>query len=236
MIFELVAANIVIFIAAVLQAATGVGFAMVAVPLLALISLAWVPAPMLICNIGLSIVIMSRSRGALERAEAPPLVLGLTLGTFAGAAILSLVEGRGLGLLIGGIIVIAVAASLFMPPLKITRGRLLTGSFVGGATGIIAAMHGPPLIILYQRERPEKVRATMAGVFLFGCFLALGSVWLTGLLDWEQIWRGLVLLPGVALGYFVGRALGGRMSPSAVRYAMLAVSGTAGIMLLLRSV
>jgi len=105
MIFELVAANIVIFIAAVLQAATGVGFAMVAVPLLALINLAWVPAPMLICNIGLSITIMNRGRDALERAEAPPLILGLALGTFAGAAVLSLVEGRGLGLMIGGIIV-----------------------------------------------------------------------------------------------------------------------------------
>lgn len=235
MIFELVAANIVIFIAAVLQAATGVGFAMVAVPLLALINLAWVPAPMLICNIGLSIVIMSRGRDALERAEAPPLILGLTLGTFVGAAILSLVEGRGLGLLIGGIIIFAVAASLLTPPLAITRGRLLSGAFVGGATGIIAAMHGPPLIILYQRERPEKVRATMAGVFLFGCFLALGSLWITGLLGWEQIWRGLVLLPGVALGYFVGRALGGRMSPAAVRYAMLTLAGTAGIVLLMRS-
>ena len=177
----------------------------------------------------------SRGRDALERAEAPPLILGLTLGTFAGAAVLSLVDGRGLGLMIGGIIVLAVAASLLTPPLRITRGRLLTGAFVGGATGVIAAMHGPPLIILYQRERPEKVRATMAGVFLFGCFLALGSLWLAGLLGWEQIWRGLVLLPGVALGYFVGRALGGRMSPAAVRYAMLTLAGTAGIVLLLRS-
>jgi uncharacterized membrane protein YfcA len=235
MTLELVAANTVIFIAAVLQAATGVGFAMVAVPLLALINLDWVPAPMLICNIFLSVILMSRSRKALVRAEAPPLFLGLTLGTIAGAVILRLVEGRGLGLMIGAIIVSAVAASLLTPPLAITRGRLLTGAFIGGATGIISAMHGPPLIILYQRERPEKVRATMAGVFLFGCFLALGSLWLAGLLGWEQIWRGLILLPGVALGYFAGRALGGRMSPAAVRYAMLSLAGGAGALLMLRS-
>jgi hypothetical protein len=113
---------------------------MVAVPLLALINLAWVPAPMLICNIGLSTVIMTRGRHTLERAEVPPLILGLALGTFAGAAILALVEGRR-----------------------------------------------------------------------------------------------LVLLPGVALGYLGGRAVGGRMSPAAVRYAMLTLAGTAGIVLLLRS-
>ncbi len=235
MTFELVAANLVVFLAAVLQAATGVGFAMVAVPLLALISLAWVPAPMLICNIALSVAIMSRGRHHLEHSETPPLVLGLTLGTFAGAGILTLFDDRGLGVLIGAIIITAVFASLFAPQLRLTRGRLLSAAFVGGATGAIAAMHGPPLIILYQRERPDKVRATMAGVFVFGCFLALGSFWFAGLLGWEQIWRGLLLVPGVALGFFVGKALGGRMSVGAVRYAMLGVSGAAGLALFVKS-
>jgi hypothetical protein len=39
----------------------------------------------------------------------------------------------------------------------------------------------------------------------------------------------------VALGFFAGRALGGRMSPGAVRYAMLTLAGSAGLVLLLRS-
>jgi uncharacterized membrane protein YfcA len=236
MVFELVAANLVIFGAAVLQAATGVGFAMASVPLLALISLAWVPAPMLICNIALSFVLMNRGRQALDRAEAPPLAVGLTAGTLAGAAVLTLFDERSLALTIGGIIVVAVVASLVTPPLRITRPRLLAGACLGGATGVIAAMHGPPLILLYQRERPEKVRATMAGVFLFGCFLALGSLWLAGLLGWEDLWRGLALLPGVGLGYFAGKALGGRMPPGAVRHAMLATAGAAGVAPLLKSV
>lgn len=235
MIFDLIAANLVIFIAAVLQAATGVGFAMVAVPLLALISLAWVPAPMLICNIALSVFIMHRGRQEVERSEAPPLLAGLALGTFAGAGILALFEGQGLGAMIGAIIISAVLASLFTPQIAITRLRLLSAAFVGGATGAIAAMHGPPLIILYQRERPEKVRATMAGVFVFGCLLAIGSLWLAGLFGWEQLWRGAVLLPGVALGFYAGRALGGRMSPGMVRYAMLTLSGAAGLALLVKS-
>ena len=39
----------------------------------------------------------------------------------------------------------------------------------------------------------------------------------------------------VALGFFVGKALAGRLSPGAVRYAMLGVSGVAGLMLLVKS-
>jgi uncharacterized membrane protein YfcA len=205
------------------------------VPLLALISLAWVPAPMLICNIALSVVLMSQGRQALDRTEALPLAAGLGIGTAAGAGVLTMFDERGLALTIGSIIVLAVLASLVTPPIRITRPRLLCGASLGGATGVIAAMHGPPLILLYQREAPQKVRATMAGVFLFGCFLALASLWLAGLLDWSDLWRGLVLLPGVGLGYIVGKALGGRMSPGVVRYTMLAVSGTAGIALLVKS-
>lgn len=235
MLLELVAANVVICVAALLQAATGAGFAMVAVPVLALIDLAWVPAPMLVSNIALSAVMMRRGREALEPAELPPLGLGLVLGTAAGAALLTQVGGAGLGALIGGIIVAAVLASLLTPPLRITRARVFSGAVLGGATGVVAAMHGPPLILLYQREHPEKVRATLAGVFLFGCFLALGSLWLAGLLDAGDVWRGAALLPGVGLGFFAGRAVAGRLSRRAVRGAMLTVSGVAGMALLLRS-
>ena len=235
MIVELIAANLVIFLAATLQATTGVGFAMVSVPLLALIDLAWVPAPMLICNLGLSLTIMRRSRAALVPAEGPPLVAGLILGTGAGTGLLTLYPREGLGALIGGIIVAAVLASLFVPALRLTRARLFSGATLGGASGVIAAMHGPPLILLYQREAPEKVRATMAGVFLFGCVLALASLWAAGLLGLEDLWRGLVLLPGVGVGFLAGRALAGRLPAPAVRWAMLAVSGLAGAALLLRS-
>jgi uncharacterized membrane protein YfcA len=232
---ELIVANLVIFSAAVLQAATGIGFAMLSVPLLALISLDWVPAPMLICNIILSVVLTRPGRGALHRSEASPLAAGLIIGTAAGAGVLTLFDERGLGLTIGAIIVLAVFASLVTPPLRITRPRLLFGACLGGATGVIAAMHGPPLILLYQRESPQKVRATMAGVFLFGCFLALGSLWMAGLLGWDDLRRGLILLPGVGLGYLVGKALGGRMSPGLVRYTMLTVSGAAGVALLIKT-
>jgi len=236
MVWEVIAANLVILVSAILQASTGVGFAMVSVPLLALINLAWVPVPMLICNIGLSLAIMRRGRHAIVRSEGPPLVVGLMIGTFAGIGILDLAGHDALGTMIGAIIVVAVIASLLAPPIALTRRRLLGGAFLGGATGVIAAMHGPPLILLYQREHPEKVRATMAGVFLFGCILALGSLAFAGLLGWGDLWRGLVLLPGVGAGYFMGRTLAGRLSPSIVRYAMLAVSGSAGLLLLLRSV
>jgi len=235
MILELVAANLVICFAALLQAATGAGYAMVAVPVLALINLAWVPAPMLISNIALSAVMMRRGREALDHAELPPLALGLVLGTGAGAALLKVAGREGIGLLIGGIILAAVIASLVTPALRITRARVFSGALLGGTTGVIAAMHGPPLILLYQREHPEKVRATLAGVFLFGCFLALGSLWFAGLLGFEDVWRGASLLPGVGLGFLGGRALAGRLSHGAVRGAMLTVSGVAGLALVLRS-
>lgn len=233
---ELLAANLVICLAALLQASTGAGYAMVAVPVLALIDLAWVPAPMLISNIALSALVMRRSRDALDHSELPPLALGLVLGTAVGTVLLAALAARGLGVLIGGTIIAAVAASLFVPKFRITRARLFSGAVLGGATGVIAAMHGPPLILLYQREPPEKARATLAGVFLFGCCLALVSLWSAGLLGAQDVWRGVALLPGVGAGFVLGRVLAGHLSRGAVRGAMLAVAGTAGLVLLLQGV
>lgn len=232
---EVAAANLAVLIAATVQVATGVGFAMLAVPVLALIGLAWVPAPMLVANIALSLMLLARTRTALVPREAPPIVVGLVLGTALGAGVLALLPREALGLAIGLVIVLAVAASLATPSLALTRGRLLLGAVAGGASGAIAGMHGPPLILLYQHEPPEKVRATMAGVFIFGSLLALGALSSAGLAGAEEFRRGLLLLPGTALGFAVGRAIGRRLPPALVRLAMLAIAGAAGVLLIARS-
>lgn len=232
---DLILPNLIILAAAALQAATGVGFAMIAVPLLGLIDLAWLPAPMLQVNILLSLVMILRDRRALVPAEAPPLFAGLALGTVVGAGILALIPAERLGLAIGLVICAAVALSLFTPAIRLSRPAIFAGGTAGGVTGIVAAMHGPPLILLYQRERPEKVRATMAGVFVAGCVMALAALWASGRYGSAEVGAGLSLIPGLALGYIAGRWAAGRISPRTARAAMLAVSGAAGAMLVLKS-
>ena len=227
--------NLVILIGAALQTSAGIGFGMVAVPLLGLIDLAWLPAPVLQANLLLSVAMAVRGRGSLDLAEAPPLFAGLAVGTAVGAGVLAMTAEESLGLLIGALICLAVVVSLAAPPVPLNRRTILVASTVGGATGIITVMHAPPLIVLYQRESPEKVRATMGVVFVTGCVMALATLWLAGLYGASEARAGAALMPGVILGFFLGRIAAGRVPAAAARAAMLTVAAGGGLALILRS-
>ena len=232
---EIVLANLAIFLAAATQASAGLGFAMVATPLLGLVSLAYLPGPMLFSNMFLSTAMLVRDRGALDPDEARPLGLGLMAGTLVGGAVLTAIPTERLGVLFALVILAAVALSVLAPQVPLRRGTVLAGAGASGFTGIVAGMHAPPLVMLYQREAPEKVRATFAAVFVFGCILALGVLAVAGRFGAQEAWMGLSLLPGIAIGFGAGRLIAGRISKGAARAAMLVISGAGGLLLLVKS-
>jgi len=232
---ELIFLNVAIALAGIVQASAGLGFAMVANPLLALINIAYLPGPMLFANLFLSSGILWREGPSLDRREMPPLLLGLLIGTGIGALILTQIAAERLGLAFGVIIVAAVVLSLVSPVFPLTRRNLLFGATAGGVTGIIAAMHGPPLVMLYQREKAAKIRATFATVFVVGCTMALIGLWLAGRFGMTEVWMGLSLFPGIIVGFLIGRVIAHRVSQEAARAAMLIISGLGGVALLLKS-
>jgi len=201
---ELVVLNLAIALAGIVQASAGLGFAMVANPLLALINIAYLPGPMLFANLFLSSAILWREGPSLDRREMPPLMTGLLVGTF-------------------------------LPIVALTRRNILFGGIAGGVTGIVAAMHAPPLVMLYHREEAVKIRATFATVFVVGCTMALIGLWLSGRFGIAEVWMGVALLPGIVLGFTLGRFIAARVSREAARLAMLTISGVGGVVLVLKS-
>lgn len=232
---ELVVLNLAIALAGIVQASAGLGFAMVANPLLALINIAYLPGPMLFANLFLSSAILWREGPSLDRREMPPLMTGLLVGTAFGALILTQIASDQLGLIFGIIIVTAVLLSIFLPIVALTRRNILFGGIAGGVTGIVAAMHAPPLVMLYHREEAVKIRATFATVFVVGCTMALIGLWLSGRFGIAEVWMGVALLPGIVLGFTLGRFIAARVSREAARLAMLTISGVGGVVLVLKS-
>ena len=232
---ELILLNLAIALAGIVQASAGLGFAMVANPLLALINIAYLPGPMLFANLFLSSAILWREGPSLDRREMPPLLLGLLVGTALGALILTQIAADQLGVVFGVIIIGAVVLSLFSPVLPLTRRNILLGATGGGITGIVAAMHAPPLVMLYQREAPAKIRATFATLFVVGCTMAMVGLWFAGKFGMAHVWMGVSLLPGIVVGFIAGRFIAARVTKGAARAAMLAISGVGGVALLLKS-
>lgn len=232
---ELILLNLAIALAGIVQASAGLGFAMVANPLIALINIAYLPGPVLFANLFLSSAILGREGLAIDRKELPPLMLGLLVGTTIGALVLTQIAAERLGVVFGVIIVGAVLLSVFSPAFALTPRNILMGATGGGITGIVAAMHGPPLVMLYQREEPSKVRATFAFLFVVGCTMALIGLYISGRFGFQEIWMGINLLPGIILGFLIGRVVAVRVTRGVARAAMLAISGIGGLTLLLTS-
>ncbi len=233
---ELIVLNLAIALAGVVQASAGLGFAMVANPLLALINIAYLPGPMLFANLFLSSAILWREGPSLDRREMPPLLMGLLIGTILGALVLTQIAAERLGLVFGVIIILAVLLSVFSPVLPLTRRNILLGATAGGVTGIVAAMHAPPLVMLYQREEAAKIRATFATLFVVGCIMALIGLWIAGRFGWNEVWMGIMLMPGIVFGFLIGRFIAMRVTQQTARIAMLIISGLGGVALLLKSI
>lgn len=96
-ISALLVANCVVVLAAMVQTSTGMGFGMIAAPLLALISLEYVPDPMLFINLSLSLIMLGDGRANVVQRDIAFLLPTILLGTAAGTAIIMLLPTETLG-------------------------------------------------------------------------------------------------------------------------------------------
>ena len=102
---------------------------------------------------------------------------------------------------------------------------------MGTATGI----PGAPLVVLYQNERIEKTRPTMALVFTFSYISSLIALSFADAFSVSLAVLGLLMLPGLILGYAIGKRVRGYMTRAMGRFLMLSIASTGAVMLLLKS-
>jgi uncharacterized membrane protein YfcA len=106
---------------------------------------------------------------------------------------------------------------------------------VAGATGTATSIGGPPIALLYQRERPEVVRATLSVFFFVGVIMSLVGLAISGSLGRTPSEVALLLSPLVVVGYVVGRVSRPYVDGPAFRHGVLAVCTFSAVALLLRS-
>lgn len=224
-------ANAIVLLAAFVQAGTGIGFAMIAVPLLALVDLALVPGPALAAMVVLSALMARRGRGDIEVRDFRALLPGLVAGSVLGAVVLRLLPAEHLGTTVGAVILVAVAVTASGVHARITPVNLLAGGTAAGLMGTIAAIHGPPLAILYAGAPLARARAMIAVTFVIAALLSLGFLAAAGRFDWNGLLNGLALLPGVLAGFAIAQRAIGRIPARWLRAAMLALAGASGALL-----
>lgn len=137
--FALLAA--VIGIAAFIQCAAGMGFALIVVPVCSLVEPALLPAVVLMLMVALSAYVAWRERSALDLSGVGWITAGRLPGTLVGLWILAVASGRPLELFIGASTIAAALLALATP--KFTPGR---ATLVGVGVSPASPRRRPPSV------------------------------------------------------------------------------------------
>lgn len=202
-------------LAALAQAVTGFGSALVAVPLL---GLATSPVVAVVAATVVSLVLTAgaahRERRHVDAALARTLVVGGLVGLPLGLLALTVLAEATLGLLVAAVVLVAVPVVALAPGL---RPRPVPAGVVSGALLAGTGMNGPPLVLALQHLEPRRFRATLQAVFCGQDFVAVLAFAALGLFTPEVAvvsTAGVLALP---LGWALGDALFRRLSPERLR-------------------
>lgn len=220
--------NLVVALGSWLQGSVGFGLGLLAVPFLALIDTALVPGPILLASGCLTLVMLGREHHALRREDLKWSLGGRFAGTVAALAVLVVMPADRLGLLFGGLVLGAVALSASGLHPAATPVTLVGAGTLSGFMATVASIGGPPIAMVYQRESGPSIRATLSAFFLFGTVLSLSGLHLVGRFGWQEVRLGLLMLPGLALGFLLSRRTAGLFDRGLIRPAILVVSAIAG--------
>lgn len=232
---EALIATAIVALGALVQASIGIGFSLVAVPVLLLLDPVYVPGPMLVNSIALTAGTALREHTHIDLHGLGSAFTGRVLGTALGAGALLLLPERELTLGMGGLILLAVALSVLdLHPVR-TRAVLAGAGTLSGFMGTTSTIAGPPLALAYQAEAGPRLRSTLAANLLFGAVLSLIAVTAVGRFGLAELRAAGVLLPGLALGFALSGPAKGRLDTGYTRAAVLGVAAVGGLAVIARA-
>ena len=233
-IAEVVFVTVLTFVGSTLQGAIGFGMGLLAAPLLILLDPRFVPAPILVCTLVLTLLMAYRERHAIDLHGVKWAMLGRVAGTVVAGGILAIVAADTLVLLFGVFILAAVAMSVsglrFVP----TGRALVAAGVLSGVLGTVAAVGGPPLALLYQDASGARIRSTISGFFVVGTVVSLATLWIVGRFGVGELRLALVMLPGMLAGLALSRHVTPYVDRGRTRPAVLTVVALTGAAIVVR--
>jgi uncharacterized protein len=233
----LLASGLALLFGSAVEAATGYGSAVVALPVMEMAFPSHMPALLILLGIPLIALMVRVERVYIDAPAVAQISTGLIFGTVVAIPVLTLVSGRPLRLLFG----FATLAALV--PLTVMRGGVartpprsfaagLGSGFMGTATG----MSGPPLAVVFAHEHGPAVRATLGLVYGIGTAFSVGALLFARRIAAADLWLAALLTIPVVIGFAAGRLLLKRVSRRFLHVAIVAVVAACAVMLFLGAV
>lgn len=232
---EFVAANAAVLLGAILQASTGLGAGLIIVPLIALVSLEFVPGPIVLASVTLSGIMAIRGRHEIQTAGLGLLSVFLCVGVVAGALSISAIPLQRAGIAFGALVLIAVAISVTLPDIRREAPVVAAGGTFAGFMAAISGIGAPLLALLYQNEPPAALRATLGMIFTISSTAILICLHLVGRFGAHEAWLGLWLAPGYLVGFVLAQPIARKLNRAGSRRAVLVICTLSAVLLIVRS-
>ncbi|MGF1739162.1 sulfite exporter TauE/SafE family protein [Photobacterium satsumensis] len=227
--FTVLLAAFLIFLGSFVQTAIGFGLAIVAAPLLFQISPQYVPAPICIVALVISLINSFKLRSSVSIGGLKSAIIGRVPGSFVGGFLLTVVSGATLSLWLGGMVLLAVGISALPYRLKPTPKRMLIAGFMSGVMGTSSSIGGPPMALLMQHEEAAKLRGNLSAFFVITSLMSLFVLYLYDHFTLEHIFITLPLLPAGLLGYWLANKVVSNLPQAKVRVFALLLCLVSGL-------
>ncbi len=231
---ELLVAALAVAVGACAQGSFGFGLGLVAAPVLALVDSAYVPGPLLMVALVLTVLVTHRERAQLEWHGVRWAILGRLPGNVVGAVAVAALPERHLIVLFAVLILVGVGLSVAGWDVRPTPRALFSAGAASGVMGSITSIGGPPMALVYQRRSGSELRSNLALFFLIGTMLSILALTVAGEITRSDVGRAAVLVPPMLLGFGASRVLARRLDGASTRAAVLGFSAAAALVLLAR--
>lgn len=228
----MVIALVVMAGAAIVQGTVGLGFAIVAVPILSIVHPDLTPVPQLIAGLPLTLGMAWKERHDMDIHGVGWIVLGRLPGAAVGLYLIAVASRDTLNLLIAFFVLGAVAIIATGFHLRRTPFTKFVAGWAAGTSGMVSSIGGPPIALLYTAEEAATIRSTLAAIFSIGVTMTLAIRGFTGNITMIDVQVSAFMIPAVLAGWALSLRLKDMVPSDAVRRSILALSAFAAAVLI----
>jgi uncharacterized membrane protein YfcA len=228
-------AFLIVLVGSIVQGSIGIGLGFIAVPLLVLLDQAFIPGPLLLVALILTILVSFREYHNIEFSKISWAILGRIAGTFIGTGLLILIPDNKLAILFGIVILLAVGLSIIGYRLILLPRNLVLTGILSGIMGTTSAMGGIPMALIYQDLQGPKLRGTLSAIFVIGTLISLVSLLLIGRFGIRELVLAVEIMPGVLIGYVVSNHTIKIFDKGLIRSVVLILAASSGLIILMKN-
>lgn len=222
-LIEILIIYFIVIIGSIIQGSVSMGFALMVTPILIIIEPAFIPGPIMICRLFLSILIIIKEHRSIDFKDIKISIIGRVIGTLVAAFIILIISEKIFEIVFAGFIILAVIFSFNKNKLHPSNPLLLLAGFLSGLMGTITSIGGPPMGLVYQNKEGPILRGTLSGFFLIGSLFSIIVLAIIGKIGFYELQLFFIIIPPLLIGFFISYFTSKLLDKGFIRYVILII-------------